>query len=95
MQRSDSSSTPPSSDGKFEDDSDISDGPYSMLIEKAIWSSDSGYMSLQEIYDWFRNNTGKAVEGSNNTRGWMNSIRHNLSLNDVCECLATLFVLGD
>ncbi|QPG95105.1 hypothetical protein C2857_007680 [Epichloe festucae Fl1] len=54
------------------------DEPYAKLIYKAIMSRSDHSMTLQEIYQWFRDNTNKAVT---ETRGWQNSIRHNLSMN--------------
>ncbi|KAK7742249.1 hypothetical protein SLS53_004392 [Cytospora paraplurivora] len=54
------------------------DEPYAKLIYKAFRSRENRAMSLQEIYQWFRENTDKAKgEG----KGWQNSIRHNLSMN--------------
>ncbi len=55
--------------------------PYAQLIWRAFMSTPSGAMKLQELYQWFRNNTDKAKDES---RGWQNSIRHNLSMNEVC-----------
>ncbi|KAG0652188.1 Forkhead box J3 [Hyphodiscus hymeniophilus] len=52
--------------------------PYAKLIYRALMSAPKHSMVLQEIYQWFRNNTAK---GSSDTKGWMNSIRHNLSMN--------------
>lgn len=65
--------------------------PYARLIYKALMSSSRHAMTLQEIYQWFRDNTDKAQneskgagKGSNkNQDGWKNSIRHNLSMNKV------------
>ncbi|KAI9172203.1 hypothetical protein HJFPF1_01696 [Paramyrothecium foliicola] len=54
------------------------DGPYAWLIYKALLSRPSHAMTLQEIYQWFRENTSKA---NNHSKGWQNSIRHNLSMN--------------
>jgi hypothetical protein len=56
------------------------DEPYAKLIHRALMSTPSHSMVLQEIYQWFREHTTK---GSSDTRGWMNSIRHNLSMNAV------------
>jgi hypothetical protein len=56
------------------------DEPYAKLIYRALISTPNHAMVLQEIYQWFRENTGK---GSSDTKGWMNSIRHNLSMNAV------------
>ncbi|GAO13720.1 hypothetical protein UVI_02018190 [Ustilaginoidea virens] len=55
-----------------------SDEPYAKLIYKAFMSRPDHSMTLQEIYQWFRENTSKAVT---ETGGWQNSIRHNLSMN--------------
>lgn len=57
-----------------------SDEPYAKLIYRALMSAPNHSMVLQEIYQWFRDNTGK---GDSDTKGWMNSIRHNLSMNAV------------
>ncbi|KAE9368566.1 hypothetical protein N431DRAFT_443992 [Stipitochalara longipes BDJ] len=54
------------------------DEPYAKLIYRALMSKPNHSMVLQEIYQWFRDNT---VKGSSDTKGWMNSIRHNLSMN--------------
>jgi hypothetical protein len=56
------------------------DEPYAKLIYRALMSSPNHSMVLQEIYQWFRDNTAK---GGSDTKGWMNSIRHNLSMNAV------------
>lgn len=56
------------------------DEPYAQLIYRAFRSRENRSMTLQEIYQWFRENTDKAKgEG----KGWQNSIRHNLSMNGV------------
>ena len=59
------------------------DEPYAKLIYRALMSKPNHSMVLQEIYQWFRDNT---VKGSSDTKGWMNSIRHNLSMNAVSFC---------
>ncbi|KAI3391536.1 hypothetical protein diail_7180 [Diaporthe ilicicola] len=55
-----------------------SDEPYAQLIYKAFLSRPNKSMTLQEIYQWFRENTDKAKSTG---KGWQNSIRHNLSMN--------------
>ncbi|KAI3324711.1 hypothetical protein HD806DRAFT_543366 [Xylariaceae sp. AK1471] len=55
-----------------------SDEPYARLIYRAFMSRERHAMTLQEIYQWFRDNTEKAKSES---KGWQNSIRHNLSMN--------------
>lgn len=57
------------------------DIPYAKLIFQAFMSSPRRALTLQEIYQWFRDNTDKVQPGQN--KGWMNSIRHNLSMNGV------------
>ncbi|KAK4202957.1 hypothetical protein QBC40DRAFT_337984 [Triangularia verruculosa] len=52
--------------------------PYAKLIYRAFMSKPNHAMTLQEIYQWFRENTDK---GKDDTKGWQNSIRHNLSMN--------------
>lgn len=54
--------------------------PYAKLIHRALMSAPNHSMVLQEIYQWFRENTSK---GNSESKGWMNSIRHNLSMNAV------------
>ena len=54
--------------------------PYATLIFKALRSAPGNRMILKEIYKWFENNTDK---NKNGTKGWQNSIRHNLSMNAV------------
>lgn len=54
--------------------------PYAQHIYKALMQAPNHSMSLQEIYQWFQENTDKCKPGQ---RGWMNSIRHNLSMNAV------------
>lgn len=56
--------------------------PYAKLIHRALMSVPTKSMVLQEIYQWFRDNTQKGKMDS--SKGWMNSIRHNLSMNAVC-----------
>ena len=61
-----------------------SDEPYAKLIYRALMSKPDRRMTLQEIYQWFRDNTTKADGDKDKKGGWQNSIRHNLSMNRVC-----------
>ncbi len=54
--------------------------PYASLIHRAFLSTLWRAMTLQEIYQWFCKNTNK---GKDESKGWQNSIRHNLSMNKV------------
>lgn len=58
------------------------DEPYAQLIYRAFLSHPNKSMTLQEIYQWFRENTDKSKSEG---KGWQNSIRHNLSMNGVCN----------
>lgn len=62
--------------------------PYAQLICKALKSKPDYTMTLQEIYEWFRENTDKDQGGG---KGWQNSIRHNLSMNAVRTILCSAF----
>lgn len=55
--------------------------PYAVLIHRALMSSPEKKMVLADIYEYFKEKIPrfKRVKG----RGWMNSIRHNLSMNGV------------
>jgi hypothetical protein len=63
------------------DDDPNSAEPYAKLIHRALMSAPSYSMALKEIYEWFGKNTNKATDSS--SKGWQNSIRHNLSMNHV------------
>lgn len=73
---------------KAEDDEDAvsnneegkAEEPYAKLIHRALMGAPNYSMALQEIYQWFVDNTEK---GSSSGSGWRNSIRHNLSMNAV------------
>lgn len=64
--------------------------PYAKLLHRALMSAPDHAMTLQEIYQWFRENTDKDIKKDKSVRrpgknaeGWQNSIRHNLSMNKV------------
>ncbi|KAF2675866.1 hypothetical protein K458DRAFT_410912 [Lentithecium fluviatile CBS 122367] len=57
--------------------------PYAQLIYRALMEAPSRTMILRDIYDWFQKNTDKAADKE--TKGWQNSIRHNLSMNGAFE----------
>jgi hypothetical protein len=60
--------------------------PYAQLIFRALKEAPHNTMILRDIYEWFKDNTDKASDKE--TKGWQNSIRHNLSMNGVCtSCL--------
>ncbi|XPS81817.1 hypothetical protein M3J09_013742 [Ascochyta lentis] len=57
--------------------------PYAQLIYRALYDAPDHTMVLRDIYDWFRRYTDKAAQSE--TKGWQNSIRHNLSMNGAFE----------
>ncbi|KAF1837173.1 hypothetical protein BDW02DRAFT_492083 [Decorospora gaudefroyi] len=57
--------------------------PYAQLIYQALMNAPGRTMILRDIYDWFKANTDKAT--GSETKGWQNSIRHNLSMNGAFE----------
>jgi hypothetical protein len=65
--------------------------PYAQLIYRALLDAPEHTMVLRDIYDWFRRHTDKATHSE--TKGWQNSIRHNLSMNGVslAHVVFTLF----
>jgi Forkhead domain len=75
----------------LEEDDMNSDKPYARLIWEALMQAPGHRLMLREIYSWFECNTNKAIESGSN--GWQNSVRHNLSMNQVCtphHCCRTL-----
>ncbi|KAL7668028.1 hypothetical protein ACOME3_008746 [Neoechinorhynchus agilis] len=60
------------------------DMSYADLIRKAIESSQDRRLTLSQIYDWMIQNVEyfRDRRDKNNSVGWKNSIRHNLSLHD-------------
>lgn len=72
-------------------DGALSSEPYAQLIFRALKSVPGHRMVLKEIYEWFEKNTDKAKD--NSLKGWQNSIRHNLSMNGVCQFLPKLSLL--
>ena len=65
-----------------EGDGGLNSEPYARLIWRALKSAPEHKMVLKEIYDWVARNTDKSKDPI--SKGWQNSIRHNLSMNGVC-----------
>ncbi|KAJ5174919.1 uncharacterized protein N7482_000796 [Penicillium canariense] len=79
------STSPGISLGDTSDQEPNSGPPYSRLIWEALMSTEEKMLPLQGIYQWFGRNTTK---GRNETsKGWQNSIRHNLSMNAGFEAI--------
>ena len=66
--------------GEMSDDDCETSEPYAKLIWRALMSAPGHGMVLKQIYEWFIKHTDKGDEKS---KGWQNSIRHNLSMNGV------------
>lgn len=80
-------------DAESQDDG-ITGEPYAQLIYKALMSTAPQYgMVLKDIYAWFARETDKAR--NSDSKGWQNSIRHNLSMNHVSTdlCDESFFLL--
>lgn len=76
--------------GGFETDHESKEkGPcYANLIYQALMEAPGHKMILKDIYAWIAQNTDKAKDPS--SKGWQNSVRHNLSMNGVhisLECI--------
>jgi hypothetical protein len=69
-------------EGVEEDNGIDKEQPYAQLIYRALMEAPERTMILRDIYNWFKENTDKAADKE--TKGWQNSIRHNLSMNGVC-----------
>ncbi|CAL5870140.1 uncharacterized protein PFLUO_LOCUS4375 [Penicillium psychrofluorescens] len=74
-----SSPEPAPSRGNSASSESNDDPPYSKLIYEALISAEDKRLPLQGIYNWFEKNTTKCKDPS--SKGWQNSIRHNLSMN--------------
>lgn len=70
---------PPCHAEMSDDDCETSE-PYAKLIWRALVSAPGHGMVLKQIYEWFIKHTDK---GNETSKGWQNSIRHNLSMNGV------------
>jgi Forkhead domain len=55
--------------------------PYAELLYNCLSEAPGRQMILKDIYEWFKINTDKT--NNPDVKGWMNSIRHNLSMNQV------------
>jgi len=55
---------------------------YAQLLHQCLSKAPENRLTLKEIYDWFEKETGKAKSES---KGWQNSVRHNLSMNEVLD----------
>ena len=80
--------------GSFETDYESKEkGPcYANLIYQALMEAPGHKMILKDIYAWIAQNSDKAKDPS--SKGWQNSVRHNLSMNGVYISLDIYINLG-
>jgi hypothetical protein len=71
------------SEACLEESAESKEQPYAQLIYRALMEAPGHTMILRDIYNWFKQNTDKAADKE--TKGWQNSIRHNLSMNGAFE----------
>lgn len=78
----------PNSDVPMAEEIRTVDKPYNEWIFECLLSASNHEMALHDIYQWFIENTPKGQ--IKNQKGWQNSVRHNLSMNDV----STIYTLS-
>ena len=64
-----------------DENENCSNVPYNQLLHKCLMEKCGHEALLKDIYAWFERNTEKAKDPG--AKGWQNSIRHNLSMNEV------------
>lgn len=67
-----------------DDEAEATDPCYAKLLWTCLKEAPGHTLSLKELYDWVVQNSQKAKDPK--TRGWQNSVRHNLSMNAVSGC---------
>ncbi|KAJ5988758.1 hypothetical protein N7481_003968 [Penicillium waksmanii] len=78
-------SSPRTSFGENSEEDPITEPPYSALIYDALKDAPQRKLTLKDVYGWFQRNTNK--DRDPNSKGWQNSIRHNLSMNAGFEAI--------
>ena len=69
--------------GSTRSECNLENAPYAKIIFTALLSAPDHRMVLTDIYQWIEENTNKA--DNPDYKGWQNSVRHNLSMNEVSE----------
>ena len=67
----------------LDEDSENADPCYAELLRKCLLQAPEHTMSLRDLYDWVALHSPKAKDPG--STGWKNSVRHNLSMNQVCS----------
>lgn len=77
--------TPDHSGGMEADDEPMTaiDPSYAKLLERCLRAAPSHELSLKDIYEWVSIHSTKAKDPG--SKGWQNSVRHNLSMNKVSK----------
>lgn len=65
----------------LDDDSDNTDPCYAELLRQCLLTAPRYTMSLRDLYAWVAEHSPKAKDPT--STGWKNSVRHNLSMNQV------------
>jgi hypothetical protein len=60
---------------------DAGDRSYAKLLYECLLNAPGHMLPLKDIYAWMQQSTSKARDP--NSKGWQNSVRHNLSMNQV------------
>lgn len=75
--------SPPHQTAGLEDDTEVLDPCYAELLRQCLLEAPDYTMSLRDLYAWVAENSPKAKDPT--STGWKNSVRHNLSMNQVCS----------
>lgn len=81
---------PPHQVAGHEEDSDNADPCYAELLRACLLEAPDYTMSLRDLYAWVSEHSPKAKDP--NSTGWKNSVRHNLSMNQVCIIMNTSLI---
>lgn len=80
-----------SDDDSFGDtESDGRPSSYAKLIYETLLKAPNHRMPLNNIYTHLLGNFVRIQEKNKMGKGWMNSVRHNLSMNGVCHLILAL-----
>lgn len=71
----------PIDDEEDDDEDGEKHEPYAKTLYRCLRDAPNNTMVLRDIYEWFKTNTSRGRES--HEKGWQNSIRHNLSMNQV------------